>query len=44
MTVNVEIERLGVDDEFQRVYHEDDWWVCLTYTFETTTHSLAKSK
>ena len=32
--MNVKIERLGVDDKFQRIYQEDDWRVCLTYTFK----------
>ena len=34
LTMEVEIERLGREDEFQWVYPEDDWRVYLTYTFD----------
>ena len=33
-TVNIEIERLVIDDEFQRIHEEDDWRVFLTYKCE----------
>ena len=32
--MSIEIERLVVDDEFQRINEEDDWRVFLTYTCE----------
>ncbi len=35
LTMNIEIERLGEDDEFQRIDYDDDWWVCLKYKYET---------
>lgn len=34
MTMSIEIERLVVGDEFQRINEEDDWRVFLTYTCE----------
>ncbi len=35
LTMNIDIERLGEDDEFQRIDDEDDWWVCQRYKYET---------
>lgn len=34
MTMSIEIERLVVGDEFQRINEEDDWRVFLIYTCE----------
>lgn len=34
LTMNIEIERLVVEDEFERIYDDDDWRVYLNYTWE----------
>ena len=36
------IERLGPDDEVQRIYEDEDWRVCLTYTFEVGKSGISR--